>query len=205
MAYKSFTAGTTALASDMNTYLMNQSVMVFTNSAARDAALSAVLTEGMVAYLTASDHYTIYNGTAWVIFDLAWNAYTPTITGITLGTSSAIACYYARIGKTVVVQGYIAFGANASGVSAITISLPVNASVGTLANNAIGNCIMQDATGLGAYSGFCVTSSVSQFQLRAFNTAGTYATTVAQAAAVPFTWASAGNHKLTFSAVYQGV
>lgn len=204
MAYKTFTAGSVALASDINTYLMNQSVMVFTNSTTRDATLTAP-TEGMVAYLTASDHYTIYNGTAWVIFDIAWNAWTPTITGITLGTSSSIACYYARIGKTVVMTGKISFGANASAVTAITLTLPVNAFGSGVYSTIMGMCLMNDATGGSSYVGHLFTSSATSFTLRAQNAAGTYATSTPQSATVPFTWASAGNHSLVFTATYQSV
>lgn len=78
--FKTFTAGSVLTASDVNTYLMQQAVMVFTNEAARDAAITAP-SEGMIAYLTAptipaatSGGYTavptgvktIYNGSVWV-------------------------------------------------------------------------------------------------------------------------------------------
>ena len=44
---------------------MNQSVMVFANSAARSAALT-LPTEGMVTYLQDTDELEIYNGSAWL-------------------------------------------------------------------------------------------------------------------------------------------
>ena len=65
MAYKVFTNGSPLPASDLNTYLMNQSVMVFANSTARSAALTAP-TEGMMTYLEDTNLVYVYTGAAWV-------------------------------------------------------------------------------------------------------------------------------------------
>jgi hypothetical protein len=66
--YKAFTAGAVLTASDVNNYLMEQGVMYFATTAARDAALSSSLEDGMVAYIGSNDSseglYT-YNGTSW--------------------------------------------------------------------------------------------------------------------------------------------
>ena len=66
--FKSFTAGAVLTASDMNNYLMEQSVMSFVSAAARDTAISSP-EEGMVCYLNTGDRteglYTYTNG-AWV-------------------------------------------------------------------------------------------------------------------------------------------
>lgn len=64
MAYKVFANGFTLNASELNTYLMNQSVMVFADSAARSAALTSP-TEGMVTYLESTNALEFYNGTVW--------------------------------------------------------------------------------------------------------------------------------------------
>lgn len=64
MAYKVFANGFALNASELNTYLMNQSVMVFANAAARTAAFTP--TEGMVTYLEDTNALDVYNGTAWV-------------------------------------------------------------------------------------------------------------------------------------------
>ena len=63
MAYKVFANGFALNASELNTYLMNQSVMVFANAAARTAALTP--TEGMVTYLEDTNALEFYNGTVW--------------------------------------------------------------------------------------------------------------------------------------------
>jgi hypothetical protein len=65
MAYKVFTNGSPLPASDLNTFLMNQSVMVFANSTARSAALTSP-TEGMVTYLEDTNKLEVYTGAAWV-------------------------------------------------------------------------------------------------------------------------------------------
>lgn len=66
MAYKVFTNGSPLPASDLNTYLMNQSVMVFANSTARSAAIPTP-TEGMVTYLEDTNKVEVYTGSP-----LAW-------------------------------------------------------------------------------------------------------------------------------------
>ena len=65
VAYKVFTNGSVLNASEINDNLMNQSVMVFSNSTARAAALTAPV-EGMLTWLQDSNKYQNYNGTAWV-------------------------------------------------------------------------------------------------------------------------------------------
>jgi hypothetical protein len=67
MPRKIFTNGDVLPASDVNTYLMDQAVMTFTNSTARSTAIPTPI-QGMVTYLTASDEYQYWDGTAWVAF-----------------------------------------------------------------------------------------------------------------------------------------
>lgn len=66
VAYKVFTNGSVLPASDVNTYLMDQSVMVFSSSATRAAALTAPV-EGMLTWLQDTNRYEYYSGAgAWV-------------------------------------------------------------------------------------------------------------------------------------------
>lgn len=65
MAYKVFSNGNALNASELNTYLMNQSVIVFTNATARDAALAVPLA-GQMVYLEDSDRFFWYDGTQWI-------------------------------------------------------------------------------------------------------------------------------------------
>jgi hypothetical protein len=64
VAYKVFTNGSVLNASEINENLMNQSVMVFSNSTARAAALTAPV-EGMLTWLQDTNKYEFYNGSAW--------------------------------------------------------------------------------------------------------------------------------------------
>jgi hypothetical protein len=64
--YKLFVNGNTLSASDLNTYVQQQTVMVFTDSTARTTALSGVVSAGMISYLTGTNSLETYNGSAWV-------------------------------------------------------------------------------------------------------------------------------------------
>jgi len=66
VAYKVFSNGSVLNASEINDNLMNQSVMVFSNSTARSAALPTPL-EGMLTWLEDVNRYEYRNGAgAWV-------------------------------------------------------------------------------------------------------------------------------------------
>jgi hypothetical protein len=64
--YKDFTAGAVLTADQVDTYLMQQTVMVFASTAARTTALTGVVSAGMVSYITATQQTQYYNGSAWV-------------------------------------------------------------------------------------------------------------------------------------------
>jgi hypothetical protein len=65
MPRKEFDAFTRLDASDVNTFLMDQSVMTFGSATARDAAIDTPV-EGQVTYLNDIDSLSVYNGTEWV-------------------------------------------------------------------------------------------------------------------------------------------
>ena len=95
--FKSFTAGAVLTASDVNNYLMEQGVMYFATTAARDAAISSP-EDGMVAYIGSNDSseglYT-YNGSSWRKGP-GWNApwgyiqYTEVTSNVTSGNGVTI-------------------------------------------------------------------------------------------------------------------
>ena len=82
--YKLFSTGEVLTAANVNTYLMQQTVMVFASAAARTTALSGVLAEGMISYRSDSKVLEIYNGTSWVDFS-------GDITGVTTAANSGLA------------------------------------------------------------------------------------------------------------------
>ena len=65
MAYKTFANGFPLPASDLNNFLMNQSVIVFADSAARETAIPSPV-EGMLTYLQDTNAYESWNGSAYV-------------------------------------------------------------------------------------------------------------------------------------------
>jgi len=65
MGFKDFEVGEVLTSSDVDNFLMRQTVMVFDDAAARTTALSAVLTEGMVTYLKDTNAVEVYDGTAF--------------------------------------------------------------------------------------------------------------------------------------------
>jgi hypothetical protein len=81
--FKTWSTGDVLTASDLNTYVMQQSIMVFATATARDAALTSP-SDGMFAYTTTTpaDTLSYYNGSSWVAVDLAGD-----ITGVTAGTA----------------------------------------------------------------------------------------------------------------------
>jgi hypothetical protein len=81
--YKLFATGDVLTAAQVNTFLMQQTVMVFADSAARTTALSGVLAEGMVSYLQDTNSLEVYDGSAWV-------GATGDITALTAGTGISI-------------------------------------------------------------------------------------------------------------------
>ena len=64
MAYKTFANGFVLNASELNTYLMNQSVIVFDDAAGRTSGIAAP-SEGMVTYLKDTNALEYYTGSAW--------------------------------------------------------------------------------------------------------------------------------------------
>jgi hypothetical protein len=63
--YNLFATGNVLTAAQVNTFLMQQSVMVFASSTARTTALSGVVSEGMVTYLLDTNSLEYYDGAAF--------------------------------------------------------------------------------------------------------------------------------------------
>jgi hypothetical protein len=87
--YKAFTAGSVLTASDVNNYLMEQGVMYFATTTARDTAITAP-EDGMVVYIGSNDANEglwTYNGTSWRKGP-GWNAPWGVVATTAGGTSS---------------------------------------------------------------------------------------------------------------------
>lgn len=66
--FRTFVDGDVLTAAQVNTYLMEQAVMVFADASARTTALPTP-SEGMVTYLADSNVLEVYDGSSWVSTD----------------------------------------------------------------------------------------------------------------------------------------
>jgi hypothetical protein len=132
--YKLFATGDVLTAAQVNTYLMQQTVMVFASSAARTSALSGVVAEGMVSYLQDTNATEVYDGSAWVGI-----ANSGDITSVTTGTDSGLTggatsgavdlklqlAFNAQTGTTyTIVVGDLNKLVTCSNASGITVTVP---------------------------------------------------------------------------------
>jgi hypothetical protein len=86
---KVWSAGDVLAAADVNGYLMDQTVMVFDDAAARTSGIGTA-TEGMVTYLKDTNALNYYDGSAWQVVGLDPITLTSsTATAYTIGNSDA--------------------------------------------------------------------------------------------------------------------
>lgn len=69
LGWRTFVAGNTLTAAQVQQYLQDQVVQVYASAAARTSALGASLAEGMVSYRTDGKVVEFYNGSAWTVLD----------------------------------------------------------------------------------------------------------------------------------------
>ena len=62
--FRTFAVGEVLTATNVNTYLMQQSVMVFADASARSTAITAP-SEGMLTYRTDANVFEFYDGSSW--------------------------------------------------------------------------------------------------------------------------------------------
>jgi len=193
-----FTAGDVLMASQVQDYLQDQSVMVFAGTAARSSAI-ATPSEGMVSVQIDTDDLTYYNGSAWtsgVPFG-AWKSWPtgPTISGFTAtGTHTA---KYIQIGKTVIATDYFLFSGTPTG-SRLVVTLPVTAAT---ANNINGFAYCAATTTSGFSQLNIIPESTTSIQLSAVNSAGTYTSLVSSSPTAPINFVSGSI--FSFTVVYE--
>ena len=80
--FKVWATGDLVSASDFNNYIMEQVIMTFASTSARDSAVSSP-EEGMFCFLTDTNTLQFYNGSSWASFIGEGD-----ITGVTITTGS---------------------------------------------------------------------------------------------------------------------
>jgi len=161
MPRKTFVAGDVLTAGDVNTFLMDQSVMTFADSAARGSAIgTAIAQEGMLTYLEDTDAFEYWDGSAFTAFGggirnpldttntaAGTDALNPSTTGTANTAFGRDALKENTTGDNNVAIGFDAYKANTTGANSVAIGSNAM-SVGTAAgsNVAIGESALANNT-----------------------------------------------------------
>jgi hypothetical protein len=175
---KVFVANEILTAADVNDYLMDQSVMVFSGTAARSSAIGTP-TAGMVSYLTDTSTLQVY-GTAWADVSSPGDITEVTAgTGLTGGGSSGAVTLnvnYAGLNSPVatVTAAYTAVAADnnellvANGTAAYTITIPDVLSLGgrlDIVRNSSGTVTIAAGTGVTDWAGAGTAGTAVTFKM----------------------------------------
>ena len=114
--YKLFASGDVLTASDVNTYLQEQTIMVFASTSARDTALNSVKSEGMFVYITGTNTLQFYDGSSWTDTSL-----TADITGVTTSATSGLSGGATSGDVTLVISPNLATSATVAGSDIVLI------------------------------------------------------------------------------------
>jgi hypothetical protein len=204
MPRKEFEAFTRLDASDVNTFLMDQSVMSFAGTAARGSAITEPV-EGMLTYLEDSDEYQSYNGTSYVTVadGSGWTTFVPVFGNLTVGNGTFDYAKYKVIGKTINIQVRFTLGSTSAVTGAITIEAPTEverASSGVPGNS---YSYFLDASTSTFFTGIPRghPTILRRFTVSATGASGTYASSVGTTSAIPFTWTT--SDQIVFSTTYE--
>lgn len=182
LGYKDFTVGQVLTSAQVDGYLMQQTIMKFADASARTTALSGVVAEGMFSYLADTNATEYYDGSSWVSISNPGD-----ITAVTAGTglsgggtsgSVSLAFDYsvgnqsvenAQTGTTyTLVLTDAGKMVTLSNASAITLTVPTNASVAFPTNTRID--LLQYGAGqvtIAAAGGVTINSKASALKLSA--------------------------------------
>jgi hypothetical protein len=190
MPRKEFEAFTRLDASDVNTFLMDQSVMTFADSTARTTAIPTPV-EGMLTYLEDSNTYQSYNGSSYVTVadGTAWTSFTPSWTNLTVGNGVYNYSKFKVIGKTGIFCLEFVLGSTSSVTGLIQLNLPAALTRTDTATGVINGYALRSSAAYPFVSVFSGASDV-RLLLRASNAAGTYVVSTDTSATIPITWTS---------------
>lgn len=167
--YRNWTPGDIPTATQFDTFLQEQTVMVFASAAARDTALSVAKAEGMLTFQLDSNSLTVYSGATWSTVGPAHGAltsWTPTVVQSGSVTVTNTASRYRRTGRW--IEGYFYLtvtGSGSAGSPVIISGIPATAS--GPASLVIGTGGFSDAGTGNFYNPFGVAlASTTSFDLR---------------------------------------
>lgn len=187
MPYKVFVAGEEALASDINSYLMSQTVSRFTNASQRTTLITSPVLGQVTVLDSAPGVIEYWNGASWVtIPGGAWNAYTPSLSGDTglwpsIGNGSLTGRYKLLGEKTLALSILLQMGSTTS-ANAGTIRFGIPAGMAWKSTlYPTGNAYVAAAGGI--YNALVNPNGTTQVSLRipASNTAANFTDLLASA------------------------
>lgn len=204
--FKDFTENTVLTASEVDTYLMKQTLVQV--DATTD--LASLVSAGVkAAYVLADGLIYIYNGTAWnsvgtavggtaptspatgqLWYDTtdtgAWTTYTPTLSSWTLGNGT-VTGRYTQVGKTVHFVARLTVGTTTTVSGFPTFTLPVTASTSFQATSThFGAATFLD-NGVNTYSAAMRMQTTTTVSVAIIGTSGL---NTAPTSTTPFTWGS---------------
>lgn len=165
------------------------------NDSAVDQAICTVTSgtrptgvEGRLIYETDTKRTLRYDGSSWLTVWQPWKSFTPTWSGITLGSSTQEAGYSIFAG-TCYMAGKLTLGAGASVTGSVSMT-SVPATVDTTRSTTYHPCgltLMRVSGGGARYYGQVIDATDLQFNT--WETSGTYTRQLVMNATRPFTWA----------------
>jgi hypothetical protein len=199
--FKTFVVGEKLTASDVNSYLMEQSVPVFATTTARDAAITAP-TEGQFCYSTADDCFFVYNG-SWIAYDNTWKSWTPTWTNVTKGTGPTETYAYIRLGKIVIAHGSLTLGTSGAVSGSVTVTMPVTSATTAISTTA-GAAFFFDTSASATFQGTVdIATNSTTATLRASDSSTIYLSRTNLSSTIPFGAAFAIGDRIGFNVQYQ--
>lgn len=173
--YRTWTPGEVLTASNVQNYLQDQTVMVFSSSSARGSAIISP-EEGMLSWLQDDNKYQYYDGSAWedLITDLSGGtAGQPYVSNGTAPASfSDMKAEYVSTTVTDKSSSYTITASDAntiittSGTAHVTLTVPDLLSIGDViqvVRNGAGSAIISAGTGVSSWAGIGTAGTALDF------------------------------------------
>ena len=143
--FKVWSTGDLVNASDFNTYIQEQTVMVFAGSSARSSAVSSP-TEGMISFLKDDDTLYYYDGSSWVAYVGSGDISAVTITtSATSGLSGGASASSGAFSSTLLVAPNLATSATPASDDVVLIA-------DTSDSNNLKKATVSDLVGTGGFA-----------------------------------------------------
>ena len=160
---------------------------------------------GQIIYETDTGYLRVWDGAAWDYLSQwqatvpgAYQSYTPTFSGFTLGNGT-FSARYTQINKYVHVIGWVDLGTTSSMTGPLDVSLPIAANTTSqpVLQPFAGQCILWNGTTL--FNSYPISLFGTSFRIVGQLVNGTYSTNFDVTSTAPFTWNSSSDFRWNFS------